>query len=236
LFFNDHNTLQVESYINFENNNGVTTVSYPSLLLRYGILNKLELRLAFDLASIRDFNTHTSRTGFTSMQPGFKLRFNEPKKFLPAFGFTGSVILPMAASPSMKQTYFAPSFNFSAEQDITKELSFEYAAGMQWDADNFQRIYTASINFEYDIASGSTFYGDFYLFKLENDAIDLRADAGFNQAINSNLLFDISVGTGLTTTTPVFFMSAGIQFSVTGHKKRAIIPKANNQSLRVTQL
>ena len=234
LFMNEHNTLQVESYINYENNNGVTNVSYPSLLLRYGILNKLELRLAFDLASIKDFNLHTTHTGFTPIQPGFKVRFNEPKKFLPAFGFTGSVTLPMVASPSMKQTYFAPSLIFSAEQDFTKELSFEYAAGMQWDADNFQRIYTGSINFEYDIANGSTFYGDFYLFKPEKDVIDLRADVGFNQAITSNLLFDISAGTGLTTTTPVFFMSAGIQFSITGRKKRTNVPMLHNTAPAVT--
>ncbi len=228
LFLNEHNTLQVESYINFENNNGVVTASYPSLLLRYGILNRLELRLAFDLATIKDFNLHSTRTGFTPLQPGFKVRFNEPRKFLPAFGFTGSVIIPMAASPVMKQTYFAPSLIFSAEQDITKELSFEYTAGMQWDADNFQRIYTGSVNFEYDMAAHSTFYGDFYLFKPEKDAIDLRADVGFNQTITSNLQFDISLGSGLTTTTPEFFLSAGLQFSVAGHKTKTTVPSLHN--------
>lgn len=221
LFFSGHNSFEAETYFNFENNAGVLTMSHPSWLFRYGLKSVIEFRLNLDFSTVVDLHTGLRRTGLMPLQPGIKFRFNEPRKFLPAFSITASVTIPKAANAVMSQTYYAPSFLLSAEQDITSKLSFEYSAGMQWDADNFNRLYSAAVNFEDDVTTLSTFYGDVYLFKDEFNPIDIRADVGFNQTISSGLQFDFSAGTGFTNNSPEFFFSTGFVFSAQRRKKNA---------------
>ena len=219
MFFAGHNSFTVETSTNIENNAGVLTISHPSFLVRYGLLSILEFRLNVDVTTIKDMNTGISKTGIMPLQPGLKVKLNQPRKFLPSFSFTASVILPKASTSNMRQTYYGPYLIASAEQDITKKLSFEYAAGLQWDADNFHRIYSTTINFEYDVRDLSTFYGDVYVFKEDGNPFDVRADIGFNETINSNLQFDFSSGAGFTSGSPEFFLSAGLFFSVQGKGK-----------------
>jgi hypothetical protein len=232
-FFNEHNTFQFESSLNFQVKGDSVQVSYPSFLFRYGLLNYLELRLAFDLASTKNGSHSDIKTGITPLQPGFKIKFNEPQaaRHIPAFAVTGSVTVPKAASVVNRQTYWAPVFNFSAEQDITDKLSFEYAAGMRWDADNFQRTYFGSVNMEFDATKKFTVYADAYIFKTEQTKIDIRTDVGFNRSLNKWMQLDLSVGTGLNNYSPDFFMTAGIQFAAKS-KNRAIQKSTRTQSVK----
>jgi len=225
-FLNANNTFQVEGYLNFESNNNVYTTAHPSLLFRYTVFDRLEFRLGMDITTINDFTKHTTQTGISPLVPGIKLRFNQPKKFLPAFALTCSVAIPKAATDNLRQTYFAPSLFFSAEQDITSKLSFEYALALQWDPDNFQRMYFGSLNMEYDFVNATTFYSDFYVLKPEQDALDLRLDIGVNRTISKNIQFDFSTGAGLTKASPEFFFNAGFIFSYNGmNRKKAMHPK-----------
>jgi hypothetical protein len=227
LFFTNHNSFVAETSVNFERDTGSLMVTHPSLLLRYGVLGLLEFRLGVDIATVKDLNTNRFKSGLMPLQPGLKIQFNRAHKFLPAFTLTGSVVIPMAASPIMQQTYFAPYIIAGAEQDITKKLSFEYDAALQWDADNFHRIYSGIINCEYDITSRSTFYGDLYVIKEDGSGWDIRADLGFNQTITPALQFDLSAGYGFTSSAPQFFLTAGLYFSVQGKGKRnGLSPKA----------
>jgi hypothetical protein len=218
------NAFQVESYLNFETNNGQLTIAHPSLLLRYGIIDILELRLNLDCSTVQDEIANTSKTGFSSLQPGFKIRINKPKLYLPSFAFTGSVVVPMVASKDFRQTYWSPTLLLSAEQDFDKnsKYSIEYNAGLYWDADNFQRIYTASLNAEIDVTSTTTFYTDFYLFKPTQTPIDIRVDLGANYDVNRFLQFDFSLGAGLTKAAPEFFLNAGFIFSYNNLKKHLV--------------
>jgi hypothetical protein len=218
-FFNANNTLRLETYLSFQTNNGLMTTSYPNLLIRYGLIKVLELRLGIQLTSLNDVTKYSAKTGIAPLQPGLKIRLVKPKGFIPATAFTGSLTIPHAATASLRQTYWAPSLVFSAEQDITEQLSFEYALGMQWDPDNFQRGYLTTINMEYDFTPRSTVYADAYLLKPERDQADVRVDIGVNRTITKNLQFDVSTGLGLSPAAPEFFFNIGFIFSYGDWKK-----------------
>ena len=218
-FFNTHNVLRIESYLSFQTNNGVMTTGYPNLLIRYGLIKVLELRLGLELSSVNDHNSYTVHTGINPIQPGFKIRLVKPKGLVPATAFTGSISIPKAASPAFRQTYWAPTFQFSAEQDITPKLSLEYALGMQWDGSDFSRSYLTSINMEFDFTPTSSVYADAYWLLPEHDQSDIRIDVGVNRTITQNLQFDLSTGAGLTPAAPEFFFNIGFIFSYNSWKK-----------------
>lgn len=233
-FMKEKNMLQIESYLNFEANNGQLTTAHPSVLIRYGIIDILEIRLNMDCSTVQDLNSYTSKTGFSPIQPGFKIRINKPKLFVPSFAFTGSVTIPKAASKDFAQTYWAPSLLLSAEQDFDKngKYSVEYGGGLFWDADNFQRIYTATLNAEFDVTPSTTFYADFYFFKPQNDIVDLRADIGANYDITPHIQFDVSAGAGFTSSAPEFFVNAGFVFSYYNWSKRIKKPATGYYTAR----
>ena len=218
-FMSTHNTLQIEGYLNFQSNNGQLTTGYPNALIRFGFIKVLELRLAVEALTIVDRVNYTTRTGINPLQLGFKVRFLNPKGYRPAMAFTGSITMPTFATSNFRQTYWAPQLQISAEQDITSRLSFEYALGIQWDADNFQRSYYSSINMEYDFTSSNTVYADFYYMQPIIDATDMRLDVGINRGINQYLRFDFSTGAGLTTAAPEFFFNFGLILAYHDWKK-----------------
>ena len=229
-FFNDHNTLRIESYLSFQANNGLLTTSYPNVLLRYGLIKVLELRLGIQLTSVNDMIRYSAKTGLAPLQPGLKIQIVKPHGYIPAMALTGSVTIPHAASESLRQTYWAPLLIFSAEQDITERLSLEYAVGMQWDADNFQRGYLTSLNMEYDFTRKSMVYADAYLLQPERDQTDIRVDIGVSRELNRYILFDLSAGTGLTKAAPEFFFNAGFVFTYGDWKKLRV--KKNRYATR----
>ncbi len=220
-FFSNNNTLRIETYLGFQANNGLLTTSYPNMLIRYGLIDILELRLGVQVSSVNDRSRFTSQTGLTPLQPGLKLQLCKARKYRPAVAFTSSITIPHAATDGMRQTYWAPLFVFSAEQNITRRLSFEYALGMQWDADNFQRGYLTSLNMEYDFSARSTVYADAYLLQPENGQTDLRLDVGVNRQVTTHLQFDLSMGAGLTPAAPEFFFNAGFIFAYGNWKRLA---------------
>ena len=192
---------------------------YPNVLFRYGLIKVLELRLAVELSSSYDVTAYTTKTGFNPVQPGLRIRLLKPHKFIPAMAFMGGLSIPKAASNPYRQTYWAPFFQLSAEQDITSKLSFEYALGMQWDGDSFQRSYFTSINMEYDFTPASTVYADLYYLQPESDQPDVRIDIGVTRSITNNLQFDLSTGAGLTAAAPEFFFNIGFIFAYNNWKK-----------------
>ncbi|MBS1687016.1 MAG: transporter [Bacteroidetes bacterium] len=228
-FFSNNNTLRIESYLGFQANNGLMTTSYPNMLIRYGLIDILELRLNVQVSSVNDRARWTTQTGLTPLQPGLKLQLCKAKKLRPAVAFTSSITIPHAATDGMRQTYWAPLFVFSAEQNITQRLSFEYALGMQWDADNFQRGYLTSLNMEYDFSTTSTVYADAYLLQPESGSqTDMRLDVGVNRQLTKHLQLDLSMGAGLTPAAPEFFFNAGFIFAY-GDWKRMAMHKGNYQ-------
>lgn len=228
-FFSAHNTLQLETYLGFQANNGLLTTSYPNMLIRYGIIDVLELRVNVQVNSVNDRAHWTAQTGLAPLQPGLKLQLCKPKKFRPAVAFTASVTVPHAASESIRQTYWAPLLLFSAEQNITQHLSFEYDLGMQWDADNFQRGYLMALNMEYDFTPLSSVYADAYLLQPESGGqADMRLDVGVNRQLTKHLQLDLSMGAGLTPAAPEFFFNAGFIFAY-GDWKRLAAHKNNYQ-------
>ncbi|MFN8309478.1 MAG: transporter [Chitinophagales bacterium] len=212
VFFSGAQTLQVESYLNFESDGNQYTTAFPSLLLRYGIIDQLELRVSMDATNFLDRETNTYKTGLSPLQLGAKVRLNKAINYLPSFAVTASVTLPVVATAKFRETYYAPALLLSAEQSFGQHFSLEYDAGLSWDATTFQRVWLGSLNAEYDFTEKSSVYADCYF--IQSSGLDIHADVGVNRAITKNLFFDLNMGAGFTAPSPDFYLSAGLQWIV----------------------
>lgn len=84
---------------------------YPSVLWKYGVNEKLELRL------ISEFTTHTdnsiSTNGINPIKIGFKTRLFEEKGIIPVISFIAHLVILASGSKEFQTNYFAPSFRFT---------------------------------------------------------------------------------------------------------------------------
>ncbi|RLD25327.1 MAG: transporter, partial [Bacteroidetes bacterium] len=90
-------SLQIETgafYTSFEENNiKQEVIGYNTTLLRYGILNNLELRLGWNFeegrTTINGTKMNDVTSGFTPLLTGIKINITEEKDWVPTIGFLG---------------------------------------------------------------------------------------------------------------------------------------------------
>jgi hypothetical protein len=109
-------SLQIETGFIFESDNALdrklTTYDFNSTLLRYGLLERLELRLGLAFLSERSKNNDTgiSETvkGLSPLYTGFKILVVEEKGCIPQIAFLGGLILPFTARKNSKHLMLRP--------------------------------------------------------------------------------------------------------------------------------
>lgn len=187
---------------------------YNTTLLRYGLLDNLELRLGLDVSKVEiDPGTRTGSevSGTKPFYAGFKIGVAEEKGLLPQIGFLGGVFLPFAASEEFRPAGVGGDFRFAFSHTLSDRFDFSYNFGFSWNGDSpfVSYVYSAVLGYGFtDKLSGFVeLYGDL----PENAPGNLLADAGFTYLLSDRLQIDLAGGTGLTTEQD-FYIGAGISF------------------------
>lgn len=196
-----------------EENFNEETFIYNTTLIRYGLLENLELRLGFDIAQSKIKKYEVPKTesmgGFSPLYVGFKIGIVEEKKLLPKIGFLGGAILPFSAAEVFKPEGTGGEFRFSFAHTLSKTWGFSYNFGASWNGEPpyISYIYTAVLNhgFTTNLSGFVEIYGEF----PEQRRSEHLIDAGFTYLLSNSLQLDLSAGTGLTTSQD-YFVGAGI--------------------------
>lgn len=216
------NFLQVETgafYASLEVNNLKNkATTFNTTLLRYGLLDNLELRVGFDFTEInsefRGIKLDDKISGFSPLLIGVKIGITEEKGLLPEIAFIGHVNFHSLASQDYKTKSTSTDFRFSLEHTLSEKSSLGYNLGMAWDGDITTAIYIYTLAYGYSftdkIGGFVELYGDMY----EDSNFDHLWDAGFTYLLNDNIQLDISGGTGVTKNTQDLYLSAGISFRI----------------------
>ena len=92
------------------------TTTFNTTLLRYGLLDNLELRLGVDVSEtnnkIRNTNFENNVSGLSPLYVGFKIGITEEKGILPEIGFLGGAFLPFTAATAYKPESTGGYFRF----------------------------------------------------------------------------------------------------------------------------
>lgn len=187
-------------------------IVYNSTLLRYGLLDNLELRLGLgfsELESLSGSGIETKISGTSPLYTGFKIGVVEEKGLLPQIGFLGGLSLPFAASEEFKPEGTGGDFRFAFSHTLSEKFGFSYNLGVSWNGENpfVNYIYSAALGYAFTekLSGFVELYGDF----PEEETGNILADAGFTYLISNQLQIDLSGGNGLNTNQD-FFVGAGL--------------------------
>jgi len=212
--------LQVETgafYESLELNNIKTkTTTFNTTLLRYGLLDNLELRVGFSNSEVKqEFqgnNLNNVASGFSPLAIGVKIGVTEEKGFLPEIAFLSHVNFPFLASQDFKTKSTGIDFRFSFAHTLSEKSSLGYNMGMAWDGNITTANYVYTIAYGYSISNkvGAfiEIYGDF----PEDGHFNHFWDTGLTYLISDTIQLDVSGGKGLSKNIQDLYVSAGISF------------------------
>ena len=131
-------SFQIEDGFQYENTlDGITRYEnylFSSLLVRYGVSKRFELRIQTDYAENKEKSTSTSSiSGLNPVTIGSKIKLVQQQNILPNISLLLNVTLPYAGKREFRPDHLAPSFYILMSNDFAKKLNVCYNYGMIWD-------------------------------------------------------------------------------------------------------
>ena len=195
-----------------------TRLTAPGLLIRYGLLDYLELRMGMNYMGTRiEYKTlgyDEKFDGFAPLSAGCKIFISRQKKLLPQLAFSGSLIFPGTASNPYEIDHLAASMRLAGSWTVTPVLSIGTNLGIQWDGFVPEGTGFYSLVAGISVYKGLGCFAEFYGYLPERDVPSHLFDAGFTYLLKNNLQFDISGGFGLTPGAPDYFVGTGVSWRV----------------------
>ncbi len=201
--------LQFEAGFNYQKNDDIShEFLVPTLLSKYGLSNRIELRLittilrqSVDIPSLGKINN----TELEQVEIGAKVALFEEKNFLPKTSLLFHVGIPGLAS--YKTDKFLFNSRLTMQHTLSKNISLGYNFGVEFDgtSDDPVFIYTLApgINLGEKWYAYIEAFGDFQ----KNGAHSL--DGGLAYYISDNFKLDISSGFGISGNAPKYYVSLG---------------------------
>jgi hypothetical protein len=203
--------LQVENGFTYEKKNiNESSFAYPSILWKYGVNTHFELRLITELLS--EQNVLKKTKGMTPLTIGFKTSLTEESGFLPKTSFIGHLSLKNTGVENYRTPYYAPSFRFLMQHQLTENCALAYNIGAEWDGISAEPRFLYTLTTGIPLSDKLSGYIELYGFVPQQAAAEHQADGGFTYMVNDNLMLDLSGGWGLTETAPIYFLSFGLSY------------------------
>jgi Putative MetA-pathway of phenol degradation len=214
-------SLQIETgafYTSFEENNIKQEVlGYNTTLVRYGILNNLELRLGWNFeegrTTINGTKVDNVTSGFSPLLTGIKINVVEEKGWIPTIGFLGHLILPITAASDYRPETTGVNFIFSFSHTLSEKSNVGYNLGIQWSDDSPEAQYFYTLVYVYSFLDNFGLYVEVYGDLPENSKANHFWDSGLTYLIMNNLQLDATVGTGITKGQDLL-LSAGVSYRI----------------------
>jgi len=211
--------LQVETgafYEAFEENAIKTeTFAYNTTLVRYGLLNNLELRLGWDFVKGKTMVNGTTlenvTSGFNPLLFGFKTTIAQENGCFPEIGFMGHLFLPFTASTDYRPETTGADFRFSFAHTLSEKSSLAYNLGAAWGDDSSELAYIYTLAYGYSITEKFGAYAELYGDLPEDSKSNHLWDVGLTYLISNNVQLDATVGSSFTKGQDVL-LSAGVSF------------------------
>jgi Putative MetA-pathway of phenol degradation len=210
-FITPKNYIQIENGFTFEKTKaGKTALSIPTSLWKYGINDKLEIRV------VTEITTEKTNSGlFTGISPitfGFKTALFEENGILPKTSFIGHLTSSNIGSKEYRTSHIAPSFRFTMQHTVIKRVSLAYNIGAEWNGETPEQNYIYTLTTGITLSEKLGYYAELYGFLAKSQAPDNRCDTGFTYLLNTDLMIDVSLGLGFKASNLKNYASLGVSY------------------------
>ncbi|MDX5421867.1 MAG: transporter [Hymenobacteraceae bacterium] len=204
-------TFQLEAGLLFQKDSEagleIRNYAYPSALLRWGVLDWLELRVR---ASAKDSVVeNSSRQNFSGVGPlgvGTKIKLWEGQGWRPEAALMATVTLPVG-SRSFRPDDPEPELRLAFMNEITQKLEVQYNLVYGRTGGDLARGYAVSMSG--DLSDKLTLYGEVFGRKQKGEKAEHQADGGFLFLLRPSLQLDVAVGRRLNKAAPDYFVTTG---------------------------
>jgi hypothetical protein len=197
---------QIESgglYESFKDNSiTFEAYTYNTTLLRYGILDNIELRVGWDfvegVAKVNGNRFDNVTSGLSPLLLGVKIDIAEEKNGMPEVAIIGHVFPLFSASKDYRPETTAVDFRFAFSHTLSEKSNIGYNLGAQWgnDSPEAEAIYTVS--YGYSLTDRFGMYAELYGDLPEDSSANHYWDAGFTYLVSNDLQLDAYFGTSIT--------------------------------------
>ncbi|MFO7446987.1 MAG: transporter [Ignavibacteriaceae bacterium] len=214
-----HYSLQVESGFVIRNTkdeeNDVAAnfrdVSFLTTLLRYGLMENLELRLGSEyLYQKVDIDGRSNAEGLNGLLAGAKFQLVRDNPSFPDMALLFHLNIPFG-SENFKTDNIEPEILLALSHPLSKTFSLSYNLGGALQSSN-RMIYFYSVSVAAPLSEKlGAFIELFGEIPAGNESVE-NIDGGFTYLIQDNFQFDISAGVILDQPSDNWFLSTGISF------------------------
>lgn len=207
------NSFQIEMGIltQTSNDNSQTNFAGPSTLLRYGISEKVELRLfnQFESNKLELDGGNSKSSGLGDIEIGTKIQLLKREGINTEIAFLSHMIIP-TAKDELSNKSLGTINKLSISHAINDKIGIGYNVG--YDYVNKISVFTYSVAFGFALGEKFGIYIEPYGALAEENELESNFDAGVTYLAKNNLQLDISYGTGLNN--DMQYVSAGFSWNI----------------------
>jgi hypothetical protein len=207
---------QTEIGFNLEKNNGFRSFVIPTILWKYGLLKKLELRFITEINAIETPliipDGSEVNSGLVPLVAGGKWSLWEEKGLFPKTSLLFHLAIPKAASKKFKSARWAPAFRFSMEHTLSEIISIGYNIGAEWDGESKTPFWIYTLAQGFNIGKRWYSYMEIFGTFRNTDLPQHNFDAGIGYYINDNVKLDLSSGFDITKNADQHYFAIGVSF------------------------
>jgi hypothetical protein len=187
---------------------------YPTALLKYGLTNKLELRLLIEDEGDYEHAPDKQKvaSGVKPLKVGLKYNLFKEKGALPNTSINARAALPNVATKDFKGDYVAPAFRLAMQNSLSKRVTLAYNVAAEWEADDVHAKYLVTLCPQFKLTKKLQTFAELYSFYSSDETADYRCDAGLLYKVTPNVQVDVSGGLGISKSSPDSFVEAGLSF------------------------
>lgn len=198
--------LQIETgviYESFKTNNIKSEhFTFNTSLIRFGLLDNLELRLGWDfvegVTKLNGKKLNNISSGFSPLLLGVKIDIIEEKGSMPEIAFIGHIFPLFSASQDFRPESTAINFRLSLSHTLNESSSLGYNIGGEWGNDSPEAAGIYSIAYGYSISPKFGLFVELYGDFPEDSSANHYWDTGLTYLVNNDFQIDSYVGTSIT--------------------------------------
>lgn len=201
--------LQLEAglFHEWDTNTDYSFWTYPGVLLRYGLIERVEVRMSSGLFT----DQGRAGVGWSPVGVSTKVALVEQAQgWLPQAALLVALSLPRTGSEAVQSRFTEPSVTLLLNNSISSWLSITTNLGASWNSDSPAAVYFYAFSFDMVLSERVGAFAEFYGNLPENDTQTHLFDAGFTYAPGPNLQLDLAGGVGLTQAAPDFYLGGGV--------------------------
>lgn len=193
--------------------------TYPTILMRYGLFDNLEIRTQIDnyrsessVQSGSGQEVSTVKKGLKPLSLGIKMKMFDEDGLIPDAAFVADILLPKFGSDDLQIKDLGSIIQIAFSNTLAKNMSLDYNLGALWTGASSEAVLNYTFELEYTFLERFKVFAEVYGYAPENTQADHRFDFGAMVNATNNLAFDASAGFGLTSNAPDFFINGGFSF------------------------